>query len=584
MREFASPARAVAGGGRCSAIATESREAGRAAAEVLAAGGNAVDAAVALGFCASVTLPSATTIAGSGFMLVDGDAGTASIEFPPRAPLAARADMYRLSAGGGGSAMMGVAAVADGANDVGAKAAGVPGVVAGLCAAHARFGRLPLAAVLAPAVALAQDGFETTPELQLATLAALPHVRADPELAETFLDAQGAPPIGDFGFSQSGAAPVLVRQPRLARALRAIAQRGHDGFYAGDDSDRLVAAVRARGGLLDTADLARYRADLVAPLTVAVGAHRIAMPAAPCGAWTVAQLLKAWEAATAMGDGVRDLHRRAELARHAFADRYHWHADPDHVAVPLAALLGDGHAARLAAAVDDRRATFGLDRAGEEPWIRFAAEQPHALPAAAHAHARPAPVGVPSGLGDSRETTHYSVVDGDGLLVSCTMTAANGFGARVMCEGILLDDAMIWFNASPGYANSIAPWKRPLVNMAPIVVTRADGARLALGAPGGRRIVMAVAEVARRWLCGESLEAALDAPRTDASGRELLASPRLGDELLDGLRERGHPLRIVDDRDRFSYEFAHPVAVACDRRGERSAGVQPYCGGYVAVS
>ncbi|MCW2951321.1 MAG: Gamma-glutamyltransferase [Conexibacter sp.] len=561
-------------------LAAESPEAGRAGAEILAGGGNAVDAAVAIGFCAAVTQPAATTIAGSGFLIAHGPAGAWSIEFPPRAPLAAAADMYRLVEDLDEVSMMGVAPVCDAANDVGARALGVPGVVAGLCTAHRHLGRLPLEAVVAPAVALAADGFETGPALQLATLAALPALRDDPELSAILLDEQGLPTMGDLGFTQAERPVPRIRQPKLAELLASIGERGPAAFSTGPFADGLVEGIRSRGGILSLEDLSGYRPLVAGPVAVRVGPHKLLLPSSPSGAWTVAQLLVAWTAAEVLGEDAAQLHRRIELARHVFADRYHFMGDPAQARIPLEELLSERHARDLARLADVERASFRFDDDSRQPWNRFAVERPHRLTShgAGERFGRP----LPAGLGDSRETTHFSVRDEAGLMVSCTTTAANSFGARVMCDGVLFDDAMIWFNARPGFANSIGPWKRPLVNMSPVIVVREDGARLAIGAPGGRRIVSAVAEVVRRWLQGAPLGEALDAPRIDVSGREVIVSPRMAPALRDEVAARGHPVRMAEDRDPFSYEYAHPVAVS-DEGGRGVGGVHPFCPGYVAA-
>ena len=187
---------------------------------------------------------------------------------------------------------------------------------------------------------------------------------------------------------------------------------------------------------------------------------------------------------------------------------------------------------------------------------------------------------------DRHGTTHFTVVDGDGMMVSCTHTAGNAFGSKVVAEGtgLLFDAGMVWFNAHPGAANSIAPGKRPLVNMGPLLLARDGEPRLAVGAPGGRRIIDAVVQVVVNAVDrGMGIEDALGAPRVDASGSKVLASERLG-PALDALRERGHDVVAVrEEHSPFSYEFARPVGAEIAADGSRRASADPFTQGHAAA-
>lgn len=569
------------------AVAHEHPDAVAAGMAMLRVDGNAVDAAVAVAFAACVVMPASTTIAGSGFMLIDpGDGGEPiAIEFPARAPLAASADMYALDDRGGVGLLMGVSTVRDDANLHGPLAVGVPAVVAGLCEAQARFGRLPLADVVAPAIELARSGFATHAELQLQTLEVLPQLRADsPGLRGTLLTHDGLP-VGN-----AGGAPARIVQPELAATLETIAREGADGFYAGEPGRTIVSELRRKGGILSLEDLARTRALVTTPVSIEVGDATLYAPTSPNGGWTELQILGVLARLDGALDGGSPFSLGAYLdaSWSCFADRYHFMGDPEHVDVPLDVLLSDNYLDALAETVAARAADPGnarVERPDAAPWSHYASRVPEAF-AACRPDLLPTPwqslAVSPAGLGDSRETTHLSTIDRDAMAVSCTLTAAHAFGSKVTAAGVVLDDAMIWFNAAPGAANSIAPWKRPLANMGPLLVRRADGRTLAVGAPGGRRIVSAVSQVTAHWLRGDDLDRATARPRVDGSGSEAIVSARLEVEQVQELRDAGHDVRIVEDRDPFSFDFARPVAVASTADGRREAAVQPYVRGAVA--
>jgi gamma-glutamyltranspeptidase / glutathione hydrolase len=582
------PAERAAGLYPRAAVAHEHPASTDAAIAVLREGGSAVDAVVAGAFAACVVMPASTTIAGSGFMLVaPGDgAEPVAVEFPARAPLAASPEMYELERGDERTAQIGVSTVVDDANVRGARAVGVPAVVAGLCEAHARFGRLPFARVLAPAIELARDGFAIDPDLQLQTLDVLGDLRdAGPEARGTLLTEDGFP-WTTRGHSDE---PALVVQPRLARTLETIAREGAEGFYRGAPGAAIVAEVERRGGILARADLARVEAIVTRPLSIRVGDATVWSPTSPCGGWTELQVLGVLTRLDGMLDGARpfDLLAYLEASRRCFGDRFHLMGDPEHVEVPLDLLLSDDYLDALAAEVAGALAGSRDGRIAypdELPWLHYAWSVPEAF---ARCFPRLLPTRwqraeQPAGLGDSSETTHISVRDGDGMAVSCTLTAAHSFGSRVIAAGVVLDDAMIWFNAASGAANSIAPWKRPLANMGPLLVHRDDGRTLAVGAPGGRRIVSAVSQVVAHWLRGDSLERATARPRIDGSGGTVLAARRLEREQVERLRDGGCDVQLVEDRDRFCFAFARPVAVASTADGRCEAAVQPYVRASVA--
>ena len=272
-------------------VAAARPEAAQAGIAMLQAGGNAVDAAVAVGFAAGVVEPMDTCIAGSGFMLVhEARSGRAwSVEFPPRAPQGARPDMYEVVETAEGPALLGIAPVRDDANTHGYLAPGVPGTVAGLCKALERFGRLPLPQVLEPAIELAERGFEADAYYALQALVHLDFLRRHEEAARVFL-VDGLPPVPAFMGTTLGVPPV-IRQRDLAETLRRIAREGAAGLYRGEVAAAIEDDFRSHGGLISREDLAGYEVVVSEPLRGAYRGWEVLTTRAASGGWTVLQLL-----------------------------------------------------------------------------------------------------------------------------------------------------------------------------------------------------------------------------------------------------------------------------------------------------
>ena len=521
------------------------RETVEAGLRVMAADGNAVDAAVAMAFTAAVVEPTEASIAGSGFLLAhDPASGNAwSVEFPPRAPLRATAGMYDPAEESAPDRLLGTVPVRADANATGWLAPCVPGAVAGLCLANARFGTLPLARLIDPAAELAQDGFEIDSYLSLQALEHLGDLRASRDAARIFL-CDGLPPAAPFA-TRAGSDPPRLHQPDLARTLRAIASGGAEAFYGGEVSEAIHKAFERHGGLISQTDLGRYSATIERPLCGSYRGWSLLAPRGPSGGSTVIEALQILDLVEIEPGPVAELHAVAEALQLAFLDRYRGAED-----------LSAAHAARLAGMIRADRKTALTEQMPASPW---------------------------RGHG----TTHLCAVDADGRTVSCTITAGNTFGSKVVVDGtgLLFDSGMAWFDPRPGAPNSIAPWKPPLVNMAPLLLIR-GGDRIALGAAGGRRIVSAVTQVARGVVDhGLSLQEAISAPRLDASDRTIRLSDRIPDATADGLRALGHELlRIEEQHLPFSYEFARPAAARVDESGIRSGGIHPLAQGFVGVT
>ena len=439
----------------------------------------------------------------------------------------------------------------DDANAEGILAPAVPGTIAGLLAAHERLGRLRRERVMRPALRAATEGFAVDDYYALTALDNLDVLRAHPTAAAIYLDERGLPPTPAFlGDATLGVAPV-IRQPELARTLEIVSERGAAGFYEGEIAEAIEHHFAARGGLIDRADLAAYEPVVGDALHATYRGHDVFAPTSPCGAWTELQILKALERFDLSESTPDALHAIAAASRHAFADRYR------HLGDGASPFLSDARADETAAAI---RAGGPGPVADGKPWEVFAF--------------------------DRHGTTHFTVVDGDGMMVSCTHTAGNAFGSKVVAEGtgVLFDAGMVWFNAHPGAVNSIAPGKRPLVNMGPLLVTRDGQPRLAVGAPGGRRIIDAVVQVVVNAIDrGMGIEDALGAPRIDASGSAVLVSERLRDA-MGALREHGHDVVAVHEQHLpHSYEFARPVGAEIAADGTRRASADPFGQGHAAA-
>jgi gamma-glutamyltranspeptidase/glutathione hydrolase len=439
------------------AVAAPDRYGALAAREILKAGGNAVDAAVATAFALAVTYPEAGNIGGGGFMTLYVDGKPYFLDYRETAPAKASAKMY-LDAKGD---------VVPDLSLVGPLAAGVPGTVRGMEDAHRRFGKLSWARDLAPAIRLADQGYLVSPKAIGID---------DPDRAH-FAGKTNFERY--FGAMKAGR---TFRQPELAATLQRIAQEGAKGFYEGKTADLIVAQMN-RGpakGLISHADLAGYKAAWRAPIEGDWrGMHVITAPPPSSGGIALLQMLtmKADDAALFKGVGLNTpqyLHLVSEIEKRVFADRAEYLGDPDFVKVPVAALIDPAYIARRAREVDPVKPSVLAS-------VRPGLEKP--------------------------QTTHFSVVDRWGNAVSNTYTLNGWYGSGVVVEGagFVLNDEMDDFSAKPGQpnqfgvvggdANAIGPGKRPLSSMTPTIITRESRVAMVIGTPGGSRIFTWVFQV-----------------------------------------------------------------------------------------
>lgn len=506
----AMPVRAVSG--RHGMVAAENPFAAEAGVKILRLGGNAVDAAVATALAVGVVNPTSCGLGGGGFMVIFDQASHAvhALDFRETAPSGATRNMF-LRHG---------RFISELARDSGLAVA-VPGEVAGLCAAHKRFGVLPFEVVAAPAIALARDGFPLGQHVAGAIDRQQEALRARPLLAALFLHPDGSPlRAGEW-----------VHQPALAATLERVARGGTEAFYAGTTAAEIVDAVRAAGGVMTLADLAAYRPVWRRPLeTDLEGLEVYGMPP-PGGGAAVASVLEMVRADNLPALGLNSptyIHLLSEAMRFAFADRAAYYGDPDHVRVPLARLLSPAQARarrhRISAATTFSQSYYG-------------------------GH----------GLDADAGTSHLSVVDSAGNAVACSDSINTSFGALLVAgnAGVILNDTMDDFSAEPGVpntyglvgsaANAIAPGKRPLSSMSPTIVLRGGEVAAVLGGSGGPLITTATLQVLLNALVfGAGAEAAVAAPRVheqwmppdlqieagiDAGTRRALA--RLGHRMVD---------------------------------------------------
>src|ERR1017187_7888154 len=481
--------------------------------KILQAGGNAVDAAVAVGLALAVTHPSAGNLGGGGFMLVRlADGRTAFLDFRERAPAAAARNMY-LDANG--------KATQD--STVGYRASGVPGTVRGLELASQKFGRLPWAQLVRPAADLASKGYALS--YSEANSMHRGGLERFPESKRVFLR--------DGKYYEPGETFV---QADLARTLDRIARLGAKDFYEGETASLLAADMQRHGGLITLADLKNYKAIERQPLTGKYRGHDIiTAPPPSSGGVGILQMLGVLEGtdfAKAGAGSAAAVHYITEAMRHFFADRSEHLGDPDFVKVPLTALLDPKYILKIRGSIDAEKAT--------------PSSQVHAAVFTGH---------------ESNETTHYSVADAQGNVVAVTYTLNGGYGSKGTATGLgfLLNNEMDDFAPKPGEANmygliqgeanAIAPGKTPLSSMVPSIVLKDGKPVLAVGSPGGPTIINTVLEVIVNVLdFGMNVQDAVDWPRFHHQWMPdvLSLEPGFSPDTVALLEKRGYVVKRVN--------------------------------------
>ncbi|MEM9076000.1 MAG: gamma-glutamyltransferase [Bacteroidota bacterium] len=453
-------------------------EASRIGSEIMEKGGNAFDAMVATEMALAVAYPFAGNLGGGGFIVYRKEnREVGGLDYREKAPLSAHKDMYLDSLGN----------VIPNMSTVGATAVGVPGTVAGVMAVHEKFGTLPLKDILQPVIELAQRGVVVT-EKQAKRLESY---------KERFVEVNG----DSTKFAANFKAGDTIKYPELAKTLQKIAEQGKDGFYKGEVAQKLSAFIQENGGFVTEEDLAKYDAKWRQPIVFDYKDLKIISMSPPSsGGVTINQIFKMMEPYDISSYGhnsLKALQLFTEASRRAYADRNYFLGDPDFVDIPLNVLLSDSY-------LEERMANFSFDKA------TLSSDVSHGMVE----------------IVESRETTHYSIVDSQGNAISATTTLNGGYGSKLYCAelGFFLNNEMDDFSAKPGVpnmfgligaeANSIAAEKRMLSSMTPTIVEKDGKLYMVVGTPGGSTIITAVTQtILNVYEFNLSMQDAVNAPR-----------------------------------------------------------------------
>ncbi len=502
--------------GRNGMVASQEANATRIGLQILEDGGNAIDAAVAVAFALAVTLPRAGNIGGGGFMLVhEGETGkTVAIDYREKAPLEASFDMYLDDEGD----------VDEELAQSSFQSVGVPGSVAGMAYVLERFGTLPLKTVIAPAIKLAEGGILVNKDHVFTLSKGKERMQRWPETKKIYYKPDGSVyQVGERMFFKD-----------LGWSLRQIAENGPRSFYEGAIAEKILAAMNRHGGLITREDMENYRVAVREPVK---GTYRgyevIGMPPPSSGGVHIVQMLNILEpySLREMGpNSAQALHLMAESMKLAFADRSKYLGDPDWWHIPIRGLTSKNYAQRLRGRIHPEKALASKEIRPESP-------SPY----------------------ESNETTHFSIMDRFGNVVSNTTTLNFSFGSALVPEGtgILLNNEMDNFAAKPGVpnaygllggqANAIQPTKRPLSSMAPMIVLKNGKPFLATGSPGGPRLINAILQVIINVIDHEmNIAEATNAPRIHHQWRpdKLRVERGLSPDTMRLLGEMGHKVRL----------------------------------------
>ncbi|MGF7173799.1 gamma-glutamyltransferase [Azospirillum doebereinerae] len=519
-------------------VASEHRLATEVGVATLKRGGNAVDAAVAVGFALAVVLPNAGNLGGGGFMIVhDAKSGRdVAIDFREMAPAKAFRDMY----------LDGQGKVVPDRSLYTHLAVGIPGTVAGLAHAQEKYGTLPLAEVIAPAIKLAREGYAVTPQLAGLLEVERDHLAAWGATRAVFFKAERPLRVGE----------TLVQED-LAKSLELIAAQGAKAFYEGSIAEKIAAEMAKNNGFITADDLKSYKVVEREPVSGTYRGYTVkSMPPPSSGGVHIVQMLNILERypLKELGAGsAQTIHLMAEAMKLAFADRSEYLGDPDFTKVPVKGLTARAYADELAAKIDPDKAT----------------------PASTIKPGKPAPY-------ESDQTTHFSVADSQGNVVSTTYTLNLNFGSGIVAEGtgILLNNEMDDFSAKPGVpnafgliggdANAVQPFKRPLSSMSPTIVLKDGKPWLLTGSPGGSRIITTTLETVIDHIdfaMNPAEAAALPRVHHQWTPDELRVEKGLSPDTVKLLEQKGHKVAVkptmgrtqtIQLRDDGLYGFSDP--------------------------
>ncbi|MEM6271798.1 MAG: gamma-glutamyltransferase [Bacteroidota bacterium] len=528
-------------------VVTAHPEASRIGVAVLRAGGNAVDAAIAVQFALAVSFPYAGNIGGGGFMVLRTAEGEViTLDFREKAPLAADRDMYLDEQG----------EVIPKLSARGHLSSGVPGVVDGMVRAHKRYGTLPWKDLVQPAIDLAQNGYRVSDnQADWLNRQQEEFIEYNPDSSYYLVKAEGAWQAGD-----------TIRMADFAATLRRIRDRKRAGFYAGETAEMLLAEQAAHGGIITQADLDAYAAQWRPPITGNYRGYTIhSMPPPSSGGIVLLQILGMLEGQDLAKYSPTDaayVHRLVEAERRAYADRAEYLADPDFVKIPVTHLLSDGY---LAA----RMMSFSPERATPSDSIG-----PGAAPA------------------ESEETTHFSILDQPGNAVAVTTTINSPYGSKVWVKGagFLLNNEMDDFSAKPGVpniyglvgaeANSIRPGKRMLSSMTPTIIEKEGQVWMVLGTPGGSTIITSVLQcfldVAEHGMTMQEAVGQLRFHHQWRPDKVFIEEGALAPETIAELEAMGHTVEVRSPIGRVDAILVHPDGLlegaADPRRDDEAEG------------
>lgn len=512
-------------------VSSAKPEASQVGIEIMKKGGNAIDAAVATAFALGVVEPNASGIGGGGFLLIRfAETGEeVFLDFRDIAPLAATPDMYELDEDG--------KPVGDAAT-LGGKAVAVPGEVAGLLMALEKYGTLSREEVMQPAIDLAENGFEVTENFADMIVDNYEKLMSNDATAEIYLK-DGLPyEEGD----------IFVNKD-LAKTLKKIAKEGKDGFYKGEIAQAVVDEVQRTGGIITLEDLEQYEVKVRKPVK---GTYRdeyeiISAPPSSSGGTHVIQLLNIMENFDVKSIGLNtteSLHAWSEAAKLIFADRSEYMADTDFVDVPIEGLLSKEYAKELFDRIDMDKASHDVEPGNPTEY-------------------------------ESGSTTHISVMDKEGNMVSITKTINHFFGSGVTVPGtgIILNNQMNGFSKKPGRMNSIEPKKRPISSMSPTIVLKNGKPFMTIGSPGSQRIITTVAQIISNIVDhGMDIQEAINAPRMFDMGGGLLLESRIEEKVAEELEAKGHDVDIRGDYDSY---FGGAQGIILEESGLLHGGADP---------
>lgn len=517
--------------GKNGVVSSSRYEASKAGISIIEKGGNAVDAAVATAFALGVAEPQSSGIGGGGFMTVRiAETGeTLFIDFREIAPKNASPDMWKIGDDG---------KVVNNEKMAGGKSVGVPGEVAGLTYALEKYGTMSLKEVMQPAIDLATNGFEVTPILNTDFTNSYDKFLKFPEMGKVFLTKDELPyAVGD-----------MFKNPDLAKTLTTISEKGADAFYKGEIAQAIVDSVKEAGGVLEMEDLANYKIEVRTPVSGTYRGYEIISSPPPSSGGThiiqILNMMENYDISKMEIDSPEYLHLISEIFKVSFADRGKYMGDTDFVEVPLKGLVSKEYAKELIKKIDmEKSQEYGAG----DPWKY-----------------------------EHTDTTHFSVADKDGNIVSVTKTINGSFGSGVVAKntGIIMNNEMGDFDTGAGKANSVEPGKKPLSSMSPTIILKDGKPFVVVGSPGGVRIITTVVQVISNVIDRNmDVQEAIDAPRIYDNLDYIMGyEGRISKETVDKLVAMGHK---VTPGEEWSKMFGSVHAIEYKADGTIRGGADP---------